>query len=528
MPRRGRRRLEKGGRVPENVAPPPSDGSKTLTDLDTSPPLAAVDLGSNSFHMIVAQFHGDQMLILDRLRDPVRLADGLTESNMLDEAVAQRSLECLERFGQRLRHIAPENLRAVGTNTLRRADTSTGFLERAQTALGHSIEIISGIEEARLIYLGVAHSLPDPGGRRLVVDIGGGSTELIIGEGFEPQMLESLYIGCVGMSRRFFEDGAITREAMNRALVAARLELQPIKRRFRELGWSMATGSSGTIRAVRDVVTNAGWSDNGITPAALEKLRGALIAAGHVSALSINGLSENRAPVFPGGVAVLSAVFDALKIERMLHSSGALREGVIYDLNGRIHHHDKREATVNALVERYRVDVTQAVRVEQVALSLLDAVRDAWNLKSEDARQWLHWATHLHEIGLSISHDQYHKHGAYIIRHADLAGFSLRDQKFLSLLVQAHRRKLKPSLFDALPETMRLVAVRLIVILRLAVLLRRSRSDHDMLPTEITAADNKLTLQFPAGWLEGHPLTNADLGQEKKYLKSVGTKLRFA
>jgi len=499
-----------------------------VTDLDTSPPLAAVDLGSNSFHMIVAQFHGDQMQILDRLREPVRLADGLTENNMLDEAVAQRSLECLERFGQRLRHIAPENLRAVGTNTLRRADRSTGFLERAQNALGHSIEIVSGIEEARLIYLGVAHSLPDPGGRRLVVDIGGGSTELIIGEGFEPQMLESLYVGCVGMSRRFFENGVITREAMNRALVAARLELQPIKRRFRDLGWSMATGSSGTIRAVRDVVINAGWSDNGVTPAALEKLRTTLITAGHVDAVNLNGLSENRKPVFPGGVAVLSAVFEALRIERMLHSTGALREGVIYDLNGRIHHHDKREATVKGMVDRYRIDITQADRVEQVALLLLGQVREPWNLKSEDARQWLHWAARLHEIGLSISHDQYHKHGAYMIRHADLAGFSLRDQKFLSLLIQTHRRKLKPSLFDTLPEAMRQIAIRLIALLRLAVLLRRSRSDHDTLPSTITALDNKLTLQFPDGWLDAHPLTHADLGQERKYLKSVGLKLRYS
>jgi exopolyphosphatase/guanosine-5'-triphosphate,3'-diphosphate pyrophosphatase len=402
------------------------------------------------------------------------------------------------------------------------------FLERAQEALGHSIEIISGIEEARLIYLGVAHSLPDPGGRRLVVDIGGGSTELIIGEGFEPRVLESLYMGCVGMSKRFFADGKITKESMHKAMLAARLELQPVKRRYRELGWSLATGSSGTIRAVRDVVANAGWSDNGITPASLHQLRDKLIAAGHVDALRLEGLSDNRRAVFPGGFVVLDAVFDALKIERMLHSNGALREGVIYDLNGRIHHHDKRESTINAITDYYRVDREQADRVEQAALAILDQVREDWKLKKQDACQWLHWAAQLHEIGLTIAHSQYHRHGAYIIRNADLAGFSQRDQRFLSLLVQSHRRKLKPALFEALPDYMRHIALRLAAIIRLAVLLRRSRSGRDVMPARVSATEKKITLQFPPGWLDAHPLTSVDLRREKKYLKSVGMKLRFS
>ncbi len=490
--------------------------------------LAAIDLGSNSFHMIVARVQNGQLQLLDRLREPVRLAEGLTRKHDLIPEVAARAIDCLQRFGQRLQDLPADSVRAVGTNTLRRAQASSGFTEQAQEALGHPIEIISGIEEARLVYLGVAHSLPDPGGRRLVVDIGGGSTELVIGEEFNPVRLESLYMGCVGMTQRFFSDGNITRAAMKEALLAARLELQPIRHTFRQLGWSMATGSSGTIRTVRDVVREAGWSEHGITAESLKKLRNGLLDAGSADAIEYPAVGADRKPVFAGGVAVLSAVFQSLKIEQMLHSSGALREGVVYDLLGRIQHQDVREATIQTLTKRYQIDIPQAERVENTALELLQQVGSEWKLRSEDSRQWLHWASLLHEAGRIIAHSQYHRHGAYLLEHSDLPGFSLRDQRFLSTLVLCHRRKFGTTPFGLLPKSMRSIAVRLCTLLRLSVLLHRGRSEKPVpVPELLVTGKQSLQLRFSPAWMDDHPLTRADLQIEKKYLKNQDIQLEL-
>ncbi|MGD2073541.1 MAG: exopolyphosphatase [Gammaproteobacteria bacterium] len=490
--------------------------------------LAAVDLGSNSFHMIVGRFQNGQLQLIDRLREPVRLAAGLTDRHRLEPEVAQRALGCLERFGQRVRDLPPDNVRAVGTNTLRRLQDSADFLEQAQQALGHGIEVISGIEEARLIHLGVVHSLPDPGGRRLVVDIGGGSTEIIIGEELAPVELESLYMGCVSMSEKFFRDGSIRKTNMKDAVLAARLELQPRKHIFRRLGWSMATGSSGTIRTIQDVVQERGWSDNGISADSLKKLRGALVEIGHAEKIDFAAVSEDRKPVFAGGVAVLSGVFHALKIERMLHSTGALREGLLYDLIGRIQHQDIRESTVQAMARRYHVDLEQAQRVERTALLLLDQVAGQWGLRVADARQWLHWAALLHEVGLLIAHSGYHKHGAYLLEYSDLAGFSRRDQRLLAGLVRSHRRKFRKSAIDGLPSGMHGTAIRLVILLRLAVLLHRNRSRRPAPEAQATAGTGSISLAFPDHWLDDHPLTRTDLSIERKHLKQTGVTLEFS
>ena len=487
--------------------------------------LAAIDLGSNSFHMIVGRLQNNQLQLIDRLREPVRLAEGLTKEHTLEPAVAARALDCLQRFGQRIRDLPGDSVRAVGTNTLRRAHAAGGFLQQAEEALGHSIEVISGIEEARLVYLGVAHSLADPGGRQLVVDIGGGSTELIIGEGFQPIQLESLYMGCVSMSQRFFGDGKIDKSAMKDAVLAARLELQASKQAFRRTGWTMATGSSGTIRTVRDVVLEAGWSDNGITPESLKKLRSTLVGMGQANSIGFAAVSEDRKPVFTGGVAILSAVFHALKIDRMLHSSGALREGLLYDLLGRLQHQDMREATVQSLSQRYHIDMEQALRVEETALALAEQFAAVWQLPEPATTKWLHWAALLHEIGLLIAHSQYHKHGAYLVKYSDLPGFSLRDQVFLSVLVRCHRRKFRPAMIEVVPDDMRSYAVKLCLILRLAVLLHRSRSHKAAPEVLINAAGNRIHLTFPDGWLEEHPLSQADLKVERKQLATFGIAL---
>ncbi|MFQ5643825.1 MAG: exopolyphosphatase, partial [Thiogranum sp.] len=358
--------------------------------------------------------------------------------------------------------------------------------------------------------------------------IGGGSTELIIGEGYSPVYLESLYMGCVNMTRRFFAKGVISKKAMKEAILAARLELQTCKAILRKLGWTMAAGSSGTIRTVREVVRESGWSESGISAESLKQLRHALIDIGEAELIDFPAVSEDRKPVFAAGVAVLSAVFQALKIDRMVYSSGALREGLLYDLLGRIQHHDIREATVHSLTQRYHADMEQAQRVEKTAIALAEQLVEPWQLSREDIDQWLHWAALLHETGLVIAHNQYHKHGAYLLEYSDLAGFSLLDQRFLSTLVRCHRRKFRKLLVETLPVNLQQQAIRLAILLRLSVLLHRNRAQAEDPDIRVSADEQSLQLKFPPGWLEEHPLTLADLDQERKYLKPVSVKLEYS
>jgi len=497
-----------------------SDGSNRET-------IAAVDLGSNSFHMIVARLRDDQLQVIDKLREPVRFAAGLDAYDRLDAAAYTRALDCLERFGQRLREIPAGAVRVVGTNTLRRAHETSDFIDTAQQALGHPIEIISGIEEARLIYLGVSHSLTQTGKRRLVIDIGGGSTELIIGDGFESRYLESLYMGCVQMSQRYFADGKVSKSRMREAMIYARLELRPVAAEFRRRGWDDVTGASGTIKAVREVVISNGWSEHGITPDALRKLRKALVTAGDVESVELKGLQDVRRPVFAGGVAVLSALFDGLQIELMQVSQGALREGLLYDLVGRIRHEDARETAVARLEQRFHIDADHASKVAITALSLFDQAAKTWKL-DDQARYWLEWAARLHELGIAIAHSQHHRHGAYVLQHADLTGFSFRDQTVLSVLVRCHRRKLDPDIIQTLPKGLKETVTQLIVLMRLAVVVHRARSSSAL--SEIPASFQKQTvsLSLPEGWLDDHPMTQADLGVEKSNLGAIDYRLEFS
>ncbi len=484
---------------------------------------AAVDLGSNSFHLVVARLRHGELEIIDRLQEMVRFAGGLDDEGRLTAEATERALACLARFGQRLRGVCADSVRAVGTSTLRRARNRGEFLARAEQSLGARIEIVSGREEARLIHLGVAHGIAGDG-PHLVVDIGGGSTELIVGEGQEPRRMESLHMGCVGISRRHFADGRITARRLAEAVTAARLELEPVESQF--LGRLRAVyGSSGTIGTIGAVAREAGWAADAITPAALAKLRGALLAAGSVRRLRLPGLSTERAPVFPGGVAILIAVFEALGIEAMRVSESALREGVLFDLVGRIRHTDIRGRTVAALALRHAVDGAQAARVERTAHALFGQVAGAWGLGDDDAAL-LAWAARLHEVGLAISHSQYHKHGDYLVRNADLLGFSNTEQQLLAVLVRAHRRKFPAAEFEVFPKADAEKARRLALLLRLAVLLHRSRTPAALPSIAVAAAGKGLTLAFPRGWLAAHPLTAADLAQEKEYLVRAGLALR--
>ncbi len=490
--------------------------------------IAAVDLGSNSFHMIVARVENGQIQVIDRLREMVRLGAGLDEEKRIRSDTAARALDCLERFGQRLRSLNSDSVAAVGTNTLRQVSESDGFLASAERALGHSIEVISGREEARLVYLGVAHGLGAEEGRRLVVDIGGGSTELIIGEGFEPLERESMHMGCVSYSHRWFPDGRIDEDAMSSAVTAGRVELRPVKAAFSSASWGQAVGSSGTIKSIRDVVTTAGWSEEGITRASLKKLREALIGFGSVDAISLEGVSDERKPVFAGGVAVLSAVFKSLDIERMQVSDTALREGLLYEMLGQINHtEDVRERTVATLAGRYAVDLEQARRVEMTASALLAQVAKSWRLAGQEYSAMLSWACRLHEVGITVSHSGFHKHGAYLVANSDLPGFSRRQQQVLAALIRAHRRKFPQDVFDQLPEGIRLCVSQLAVLLRLAVLLHRgrSRTSKPMVLVEVDGAN--ISLHFPDRWLERHPLTRAELAEEARRLAGGGFNLEY-
>ncbi|MBI4814764.1 MAG: exopolyphosphatase [Deltaproteobacteria bacterium] len=491
--------------------------------MDAAPPLVAgVDLGSNSFHMIVARLAGVRLEVLDKLRDNVRLQAGLDSDKMLSDEAMGRAIECLSRFGQRLSHMPQGTVRAVGTNTLRQAKNADRFLPLAEAALGHPVEIIYGREEARLIYLGVAHSMPEQPGHRLVVDIGGGSTECILGEGNEPLELHSLYMGCISYSMRFFPDGRIREEDMRRAEIAAQLELRSLTRRFFEQGWTHAVGSSGTIMATADVLRANGWCNQGITQKGLKKLRKAVVAAGNVQELALPGLQPQRAPVFPGGVAILSAVFDALGLEHLAVSDSALREGIVLDLFGRIRHEDARDRTIRHFTRQFTIDELQAERVEKTAAALLEQAKEPWDLGPEACAHNLTWAARLSEIGLSVAYSGYHKHSAYIVLNADMPGFSRDEQRLLAALLESQRRKLRLESFSQVRGLLPKTAIRLCVLLRLAVALNRSRSP-DPLPTiDLAAKKTSIALRFPAEWLEKNPLTRADLEEEAARLRTAG------
>lgn len=501
-----------------SAAPPPEPDGELM---------AAVDLGSNSFQLLVASFSHGQLQVVDRLREMVRLAAGLDHEQKLDSERQQLALDCLARFGERLRDIPPDRVRAVGTNTLRKARDQARFLREAEALLGHEIDIISGIEEARLIFVGVSRSLREVDGPHLIIDIGGGSTEIAGGEGYQPTQLESLYMGCVSMSQTFFPAGTITAGDFERARTAARLELRPVAGRFRTTPWVRAAGASGTIRAASNVLRELGFATDGVvTVAALERLIAQLIAAGHVDELDLPGLSEQRAAVFPGGIAILVEVLSELRIAELVTTQGALREGIIYDLVGRLSDEDSRLRTVRAMEARYHVDQAQADRVEATALHFYDQVVNAWRLHPPNARNLLAWSARLHEIGLDIAHAQYHLHGAYLLQHADMPGFNRNEQLLLAAMVGSHRRKLVPERIAATaPKGAAKRAQRMAILLRLAVLFNRSRTEEAPAVMRMTAAGKQLRLELSQGWLEANPLTLADLEQEQAYLLAVGYEL---
>jgi exopolyphosphatase/guanosine-5'-triphosphate,3'-diphosphate pyrophosphatase len=496
--------------------------SKSVPDV-----LAAVDLGSNSFHMVVARYTHGQLVIVDRLREMVRLGAGLEADGRLNKEYARRALACLERFGQRLRDMRPDSVRVVGTSAFRRARRKETFVERAREALGHPVEIVSGIEEARLIYSGVSHTMPAGPGRRLVCDIGGGSTEIVIGVGLEPLEMESLQIGCVRLSEKFFADGRLSRKRMERARVAARRAIESYQAAFRRRGWDEAVGSSGTVRAIGDLIgeLDSAATDN-ISADGLDRVIHELGKLGHIRDLRQKAIKDERKLSIAGGVAVLAEIFEQLGIESMKVADGAMREGILYDLLGRYTDEDARERTVRSMQERFHVDLAQAERVEATAVAFLEQIEEEWSLDDPEIELLLRWAARLHEIGLDVAHGGYHRHGAYLLANADMAGFPREEQKLLSLMVGSHRRRPAIEEADNLNAPWDKRAPAMTLLLRLAVLLNRGRTSVALPRIRLTPRKNALEMRFPPGWLDDHPLTVADLMLEIENLKSVGFQLR--
>lgn len=485
--------------------------------------LAAIDLGSNSFHLLVANYQDNRLQVVAHLGHKVQLAAGLDEDDLLDEATITRALECLARFAPFLEGVTQDHLRIVGTNVLRDAANSEALITRAEANLGHRIEIISGREEARLIYLGAAHALAEEG-RRLIIDIGGGSTECIIGEHFEPLALESLKMGCVTFTQRFFANREISEKHMRKAELAALSELASIRRPYRELGWQDPVGSSGTIKAAAAVLAVNGTEQEGIiTREGLAELRRRLIKFKRLDDIRMEGLKPDRAQVFPAGMAVLNAIFETFDLKQMRYSDGALREGVLYDLVGRNSPEDSRFKTLDNLSRSYQVDARQADNVATTAQALFDQVKNEWKLNTTQAR-FLEWAARLHEIGLAISHSQFHRHGAYLLEHSDLPGFSRQEQSLLAFLVRAHRRKFPLKEWQALPASDRDTHARLARLLRLAVILNHSRPEQPPETPRLSVKSNKLTLDLSR---DNSALLRNDLEQEANYLQAASFNLQL-
>jgi exopolyphosphatase/guanosine-5'-triphosphate,3'-diphosphate pyrophosphatase len=479
---------------------------------------AAVDLGSNSFHLQIARAVDSSLYPLDSLKETVRLGAGVTPEKSIDAKTAERAFATLRLFAERLRGMPRERVRVVGTNALRVAKNAHEFVREAENILGYPIEVIAGREEARLIYLGVSKSLPLATHNRLVIDIGGGSTEFIIGYRLKPKVMDSLYMGCVSYSSRYFDTGLVDKRRFKDAQLAARKELEQIRAAFKREGWREVYGSSGTAKALANVIAEQGLSNGTINRAGLEWLRDRAIKAGNFEGLGL-ALKPDRLPVLAGGLAIMLTAFEELDIEEMQAVDTALRDGVLHDMLGRlgrVQHADIREVTVQQFARRYHADPLQVQRVKGLALSLFDqlsAGQDTAATAHQMARRRLAWATELHEIGMAVAQAGYHKHSSYILANADMPGFSRREQAALARLVIAQRGKLSKLLVDgALADD----ALAEALCLRLAVLLSRSRRPVASKLFKLTKRTDarSFELEVDAAWLAAHDLTDYELQQE--------------
>ncbi len=479
--------------------------------------LAAVDLGSNSFRLEIGHVDHGQYFRTEYLKETVRQGNGMDEERNLTPEAMQRGVDCLARFGERLAGFKPTEVRAVATQTLREARNRDQFLALAKKALGFPIEVISGREEARLIYQGVSQLLPNSPEKRLVIDIGGRSTELILGEGSSPNLMESYRVGSVAWSARYFPLGQFTRKAFDSAEVAAKAVLDECLTTYRRDLWDVAYGSAGTVGAVGDVLIAAGRPAASVSREGLDWLLEQLLAAGSADKLSLAGLKEDRAPIIGGGLAILRALFDLLQIDTLQLASGGLRHGLIGELMGDASQQMYLpEVSIKRLAARFGVDEDQATRVAKVASLLFDQLSDLAAMSEEAlqrGRRKLSWAAKLHEIGVQISHSDHHKHGAYILDNADVLGLSVNQLHRLSLLVLGHRGKLRKLDLDQDDPAF----VRQLMALRLAVVLCHARRDPDTKSMALSldaGGARRFELTCRSGWAGLYPQSAHLLNEE--------------
>ncbi|MBQ4779590.1 exopolyphosphatase [Pectobacterium versatile] len=488
---------------------------------------AAIDLGSNSFHMVIARVVNGALQVLGRLKQRVHLADGLDSKNMLSEEAIQRGLSCLALFAERLQGFPAMNVSIVGTHALRQAANAQEFLRRAADIIPYPIEIISGHEEARLIFMGVEHTQPEKG-RKLVIDIGGGSTELVIGEDFEPMLVESRRMGCVSFAQQFFPNGEISEANFKRARLAAAQKLETLSWEYRIYGWKFALGASGTIKATHEILVEMGEKDGLITPERLEMLRTQILQFKHVKALSLPGLSEDRQSVLVPGLAILCGIFDALAIKELRLSDGALREGVLYEMEGRFRHQDIRIRTAQSLATHYNIDREQARRVRETTQQLYAQwAEQNPNLVHPQLEAILNWASMLHEVGLGINHSGMHRHSAYILQNTNLPGFNQEQQLVLSMIVRLHRKAIKLEELPRLNLFKKKQYLPMMQLLRLATLLNNQRQATTTPESlRLHTDDNYWTLTFPRDFFTNNTLVQLDLEREQEYwLDVTGWKL---
>lgn len=486
---------------------------------------AVIDLGSNSFHMAVMQEDNGRILVVDRIKEMVQLGYGLLDGGKIDSIVRERALHCLRMFRERLVNIAPKNRRAVGTLTLRKVKDPT-FIKELEEALGMPIDIISGREEARLIYLGVSQYVHVPGRDLFVMDIGGGSTEFILGRENTIKTAYSREVGCVNMTRRFFAEGEFTQEAYDQAVMFVEAELQSL-RYLIPYQDAVFVGASGTIKTIGTLITFLGFDDEVITTESLKRLVSKFISLGTTKKIAkFFDISDLRADVIGAGLIILQAAFKILSIAEMTATGVALREGMLFDLLGRIHQKDRRDETISSLILRLGADEGQARRVAITSLKLAKMLRDPEGERvniSDEGLRYLKWASYLHEIGLTISHHRHYRHSAYLVEHADLDGFSKQDQKILSTIIRNHQRKIDVDAFSGLPS----YAFLITLLLRISVLFNRGRYMQESPNVDIVITQDQIRLSFEKGWLKEHPLFKEDLHAEQKFLGQAGIDLKW-
>lgn len=490
--------------------------------------VAALDIGSNSFHLVVARINAGSVQILHRVKQKVRLADGLGKNGVLSQDAIERGLAALEECKESLQGFQPDTVRIVATYTLRKAINSGEFISAARKILPYPIEVISGVEEARLIYQGVAHTSVATG-NRLVIDIGGGSTEFIIGENFDPLLMRSVTMGCVSYTKRFFSEGELRPKAFSKAIVAAQQEMEMLVDKYCKVGWEQCLGTSGTIKTLAALQAEllGTEGDDRITLAGLKALIDHCCEVGKVSKLKLSNITEDRLPVFAAGLAILTAIFESLAIDEMVYSPAALREGVLYEMEDRLEHQDIRQRTAESIAVRYDVDTQQAKRVLATTSYLYEQCAQPWQLKDKELKNILGWASLLHEVGLQINSRGVQRHSAYILANAELPGFNQEQQTLLATLTANHRKKIKVDDIPSFSQFDKYEVYKLIALLRLGVLLNVRRQDNLLPKIKVTAEKHSINLHFTKNWLNSKPLVVADLDAEYNKLQDIGIYFSF-